>query len=459
MNQIQPYNQSLPIAGSSVVNTSFDHEDKKIGRRYILIGYLVIIVFFGSVLAWSSYAPMSSAAIAPGVVGKDGYRKTVQHLEGGIIDKILVRDGDAVRANQELIILKNVQSRSNYDLLYKQKLIAEAKLASFIAEKDGLYGVPMSIPDEVELSNIQDSLSEAIQGHIDAFYFRRNLYDEQLKIIDQRIAQAQEKIRALEDEQRSLKEKGSIIAEEQQVYMEFAKKGLVTRAQAFALKRDQASNETTMSANQVDIETTRQEINNLNMEKSEFMADSRRRIFADLDDVRKELVELEEKIAKSEDTLERTIIRAPISGVVVDLKVNTVSGVIKPGEPLLDIVPEKGNLIIEAQINPRDRDIVKVGQDAEIRFTAFNQRITEPVSGKVTLISADSLNDTGADGKQMSFYKAKVELVENPATVLDGATLYPGMQADVMIITGQRTAMQYFLKPIIKSFNRAFRDD
>jgi len=317
----------------------------------------------------------------------------------------------------------------------------------------------MSIPDEVEISNVQESLSEAIRSQIDAFYFRRNLFDEQLKIIDQRIDQAQDKIRALENERRSLQEKGSIIAEEQRVYQEFEKKGLVTRAQAFALKRDQASNETTMSANQVDIETTRQEINNLNMEKSEFIADYRRRIFADLENVRKELVELEEKMAKSEDTLDRTIIRAPISGVVVDLKVNTISGVIKAGEPLLDIVPEKGKLIIEAQVNPRDRDIVKVGQDAEIRFTAFNQRITEPVSGMVTLISADSLNDTGPDGKQMSFYKAKVELLEDPTTVLDGANLYPGMQADVMIITGQRTAMQYFLKPIIKSFNRAFRDD
>ncbi len=459
MNQLQPIKQTLPMAGSSVVNTGFDREDKKVGKRYILIGYLVIFIFFGSVFAWSSYAPMSSAAIAPGVVGKDGYRKTVQHLEGGIIDKILIKDGDRVLINQELIILKNVQSRSNYDLLYQQKVIAEAKLAIYIAERDGFYGVPMSIPEEVEISNVQDSLSEAIQGQIDAFYFRRNLFDEQLKLIDQRIAQAQEKIGALENEQRSIREKGIIIAEEQKVYLEFEKKGLVTRAQAFALKRDKASNETTMSSNQVDIETTRQEINNLNMEKSEFMEDSGRRIFTDLENVRKELVELEEKIAKTEDTLERTIIRAPISGVVVDLKVNTVSGVIKAGEPLLDIVPEKGNLIIEAQVNPRDRDIVKVGQDAEIRFTAFNQRITEPVAGKVTLISADSLSDTGPDGKQMSFYKAKVELLEDPTTVLDGANLYPGMQADVMIITGQRTAMEYFLKPIIKSFNRAFRDD
>ena len=214
-----------------------------------------------------------------------------------------------------------------------------------------------------------------------------------------------------------------------------------------------------MKSNQVEIESTRQEINNLNMEKSEFFAESKRRIFSDLDTVRKQLVELEEQITQSEDTLERTIIRAPIAGIVVDLKVNTVSGVIKPGEPLLDIVPEQGKLIIEARIDPKDRDIIKIGQDAEIRFTAFNQRITEPVPGRVALISADSLADSATSGQLSSFYKAKIELLEDPTTVLEGANLFPGMQADVMIITGQRTAMQYFLKPIIKSFNRAFRDD
>ena len=459
MDQVKSNNQALPTVNSSVENTTFDKADKKIGRRYIYIGYLIIFLFFGSVVAWSSYAPMSSAAIAPGVVGKDGYRKTVQHLEGGIINKIRVKEGDKVQANQELIELKSIVSRSDYELLFKQKLIAEAKQACYIAEQKGLYGVPMTLPDGIELNNVPESVKQSIQGEVDAFYFRRNLYDDQLAIIDQRIAQSQEKINTLEIEQQTLRDKGAMIAEEQKVYLEFEKKGLVTRAQAFTLKRDKASNETDLISNRVEIESTRQEINNLNMEKSEFFASSKRRIFNDLDTVRKQLVELEEKITQSEDTLERTIIRAPIAGIVVDLKVNTISGVIKPGEPLLDIVPEQGKLIIEARVDPKDRDIVKIGQEAEIRFTAFNQRITEPVPGKVILISADSLADVNVTGQQTAFYKAKVELLEDPTTVLNGADLFPGMQADVMIITGQRTAMQYFLKPIIKSFNRAFRDD
>jgi HlyD family type I secretion membrane fusion protein len=206
-------------------------------------------------------------------------------------------------------------------------------------------------------------------------------------------------------------------------------------------------------------ESKRQEINNLKLEKLKLKAVNTKRIVSDLGAVRNQLVDLDEKLAKTKDRLERTVIHAPIEGVIVDLRVNTIGGIIRPGEPLLDIVPQAGNLIIEAQIDPKDRDTVKIGQGAEVRFTAFNQRTTQPVKGKVVLISADSLLGAGPDGKQFSYYKAKVELLEDPSEVMNGTPVFQGMQAEVMIITGERTVLEYFLKPIIKSFNLAFRDD
>jgi len=416
--------QSLPAVQSSVSNTGFGRKDKKVANRYIYIGYLILFLFLGSVVAWSAYAPISSAAIASGLVGKDGYRKTVQHLEGGIIHQIFIKEGDNVKSNQELISLEDIQSKSDYDLLRKQKIIALTKEACLIAESKHEDKVSLKLPSDVKLEALDNSVRDAIDGHIEAFYVRRELHKGQLNIIDQRILQAEEKI-----------------------------------THVFNLKRDRASNETDKTSNQVETETTRQEINNLQMEKSELVANNTKRIVSSLDSVRDQLVNLDEKLAKTEDRLERTVIRAPIEGVVVDLRVNTIGGVIQSGEPLLDIVPEAGKLIIEAQVDPRDRDTVRVGQDAEVRFTAFNQRITEPVPGKVVLISADRLVDQTLDGKQLAYYKAKIELLEDPANVMNGAPVYPGMQADVMIITGDRTALQYFLKPIVKSFNRAFRDD
>jgi len=442
---------------SSISNTAFGKTDNRIAKRYIRIGYFIISLFFGSVVAWAAVAPISSAAIAPGLVSKDGYRKTVQHLEGGIIHKIIIKDGDKVKAGQELIELDNIQSRADYDLMRKHNLMALAKEACLLAESRNEDKVVL--PQGINLESVDDHVRAAIQGQIDAFSVRSDLHINQLEIIDRRIEQANEKIRALTNERRALKNKGMIIEQELKEYQDFEKRGLITRAQVFALKRDQASNETDRTSNMVSVESTRQEINNLNMEKSELVANYTKRIVSDLDSVRDQLVGLNEKLAKTEDRLERTMIRAPIEGAIVDLRVNTIGGVVKPGEPLLDIVPEEGKLVIEVQVDPKDRDTVRVGQDAEVRFTAFNQRITTPVKGKVVLISADRLVDSAPDGTQLAYYRAKVELLEDPSEVMNGLPVYSGMQADVMIITGKRTAMAYFLKPVIKSFNRSFRDD
>ena len=173
-------------------------------------------------------------------------------------------------------------------------------------------------------------------------------------------------------------------------------------------------------------------------------------------DVQSEQFDLAERIRAAEDVLERTTIRAPIVGTVVDLKVHTLEGVIGPGTAILDIVPSGDRLIIETQIHPDDIDVVHPGMEAKVRFTAFSQRNSIPADGIITFVSADHLTDelTGA-----KYFLAKVELADNIEAALDGAPLYPGMQAEVMILTGSRTALDYFLKPITRSLERAFRED
>ncbi|MBT8149210.1 MAG: HlyD family type I secretion periplasmic adaptor subunit [Gammaproteobacteria bacterium] len=436
----------------------FNQSDYAVARKQILIGYLIIGIFFGAMFLWSALAPISSAAVATGVVGKDGHRKTVQHLEGGIIQEILVRDGDAVSAGQQLMVLQDVQKRSDYELLYKQKLIALAKQASLVAESQEQPVAKDFLPKGVSLDSIDESVRQSINGYITASTNRQQLLRSQLELIDQRQQQAQGKINALQDEKRALAKQKKIIAAEHKQYREFESKGLVTRAQVFALQRDKAEIDADWSANQVAIESTRQEINNLSMEKSELLGSHSKRITTELDKVRAQLVDLDEQLAITRDKLDRTVIRAPIAGIVVDLRVNTLGGVIKPGDALLDIVPSGGELIIEAKVKVKDRDTIRVGQNAEVRFTAFNQRMTTSVAGTVKLISADSLINNSSTGAE-PYYKATIALLEDPSTVLNGAAIYPGMQADVMIITGERTALQYFFMPITRSFQRAFRDD
>lgn len=435
-------------------DVKLNRSDASVARKHVLTGYLIISLFLGASAGWAALVPFSSAAIAPGVVGKDGYRKTVQHLEGGIIRAILVKDGDRVASGQSLIELNDIRARSDYELLQKQKMIAAAKEACLRAEQNGQSEI--KLPEWLDLESADPAVRDAIEGHLEASRIRRRLHNEQIAIIDQRIVQAETKIQALDKERSVLAKKSNLIRQELNEYNDFEQKGLVTRRHTFDLKRQKVATEAERSANRVLVESTKQEITALEMQKSELIASYAEHIVEELDKVREQLVDLEEKGSKSGDTLERTVIRAPIDGVVVNLQINTVGGVITPGQPLLDIVPSSGNLMVEARIHPRDRDTVRTGQDAEVRFSAFNQRLTSPVRGKVVLISADSLMDSLT---KEPYYQARVELLESPEEQLNGAPVFPGMQAEVLIITGERTALSYFLNPILKSFNRSFREE
>ncbi|MGB5325352.1 MAG: HlyD family type I secretion periplasmic adaptor subunit [Pseudomonadales bacterium] len=444
---------------SSVQLTDFTDEDKNVARAQILAGYLIICFFALCVILWSALAPVSSAAVAKGVVGKDGYRKTVQHLEGGIIKEILIKDGDNVARGDTLIILQAVQNRSDHDLLNKQKIIALAKQAGLVAELEEREPDLDFLPDGLAIEDLDPSVRATITGYLAAAKSRLQLHRDQQDLIDKREKQANQKIAALASERLAIEKQRQVLAEEHQKYKEFEAKGLVTRAQVFSLQRDRTEIESDRSANRVSVENTKQEINNLAMEKSELQGARAKRISNELDDIRSTLVDLDEKLSATRDRLDRTTIKAPLDGIVVNLSVNTVGGVIKPGDALLDIVPATGDLVIDARVKVADRDTIRVGQSAEVRFTAFNQRLTAPVPGTVKLISADALSEQGNSGDIESYYKATIQLDEDPSTVLGEGTVYPGMQADVMIITGKRTALQYFLKPITRSFQQAFRDE
>jgi HlyD family type I secretion membrane fusion protein len=175
-----------------------------------------------------------------------------------------------------------------------------------------------------------------------------------------------------------------------------------------------------------------------------------------LRDAQAELFDLAERLNAAEDVLRRTEIRAPLDGTIVGLQVHTPGGVISPGQPLMDIVPSGERLVVEAQVNPIDIDVVSVGLPALVRFTAFNQRNTVPVEGRITSVSADRLTDTA---QERSYYQIRVELPADVLKTLGGAQLHPGMQAEVMIVTGKLPALEYFLRPVTRSLNRAFRED
>ena len=428
----------------------------RFGLRFpIVIGCIIIALFFGALGGWAALAPLESAAIAPGEVTIDTRRKTIQHLEGGIIGEILVRDGDIVAAGEVLIRLEEVQSRAEVGLLQSRYFTASAVEARLIAERDGRMEVhfPEWLLDRLEEPEVIDT----VVGQINIFALRQESLDHRTQILNQRIAQFEEEITGLEGQIAAENVQLKLIGEESKDVRQLVELGLARRPRFLALEREAAALEGQRSQNLAGIARARQSILEAELRISELHTELVNEVVQLLSETQAELFDLADRIRASEDKLIRTEIRAPIGGTIVNLQVHTPGGVIAPGAPLLDIVPSDDSLVIEARVDPGDIDVVRTGLKAHVRISAFSQRNMAPIPGVVTYVSADRLND---ERTGVGYYVARIMLEEKDIfEALQGAKLQPGMQAEVIIATGTRTALNAIISPIAGSFNRAFREE
>ena len=426
------------------------------GLRFpIAIGCIIIALFFGALGGWAALAPLESAAIAPGEVAIDTKRKTIQHLEGGIIGEILVRDGDIVAAGQALIRLEEIQSRAELELLQGRHITASAIEARLIAERDSLVEVPFPewLLDRLEEPEVIDTIA----GQVNIFASRQESLDHQTQILHQRIAQFEEEITGLEGQIAAENVQLELIAEESEDVRRLVESGLARRPRLLSLEREAAALEGRRSQNLAGIARARQSISEARLRISELRTAMVNEVVQQLSETQAELFDLADRIRASEDKLARMEVRAPIEGTIVNLQVHTLGGVIAPGAPLLDIVPSDDSLVIEARVDPGDIDVVRTGLQTHVLISAFSQRNMAPIPGIVTYVSADRLND---ERTGVGYYVARIMLEEKDVfDALQGAKLQPGMQAEVIIATGARTVLDAIISPLSGSFNRAFRED
>ena len=423
-------------------------------RGPILFGLVIIFLFFGAFVGWAAFAPLGSAAIAQGVVSVEGNRKSIQHLEGGIVSEIKIKDGDFVKEGDVLIVLDEVQSKASMEIVRSRRAIALAQKARLIAERDGLDEI--QFPEWLLERKDEPNIKEAMEGQQNIFDSRRTSRDGQITILKQKAAQLEEEIKGLEGQVASSDRQIGLIREEIKDVDSLVKKNLAKRPRLRALQRNLAELSGNRSQNISKIAQTRQAIGEVELQINELTNALIDEVVAELRDVQAQIFDLEEQTRASEDVFDRTEIRAPTDGYVVNLQVHTSGGVIKPGETVLDIVPDNVQLIVEAQVNTADIDSVYIDAPAQIRFPAFSQRFSLPAEGKVLSVSADSLEDERTGNY---YYLARVQIENLENTEIKVTQLRPGMQADVMILTGERTALDYFVNPIILSFNRALRED
>jgi HlyD family type I secretion membrane fusion protein len=423
-------------------------------RNVVLVGAAVVAVFFGIFGVWASVAPLSTAAIAPGEVTVESKRKTVQHFEGGIVGEILVRDGTEVKAGQVLVRLERTQAQAMLSLVDGRLLSAQSLAARLRAERDGADD--LIFPAHMQARAGDPDYRTVMDGQRRIFKARRNALKSKIALLRKRDAQVRIEIGGLRAQLKADDRQLALIEEELSGIRSLVARGLVAKPRLLALERRAAEISGGRGRNIAAISRAQQSMGETRLKIEELRAERTNEVVRELREVESELHDLTERRSASGDVLTRTEIRAPIAGTVVGLKIATTGGVIAAGEAIMDIVPADDRLIVEAKVSPQDIDIVRAGLSAQVRFTALSQRNSVPVEGDVISVSADRLADQFTPE---GYYLARVALAPDILKALGGVKLQPGMQAEVMIVTGANTALGYFMKPVANSFNRAFREE
>ncbi|WP_204369168.1 HlyD family type I secretion periplasmic adaptor subunit [Methylocucumis oryzae] len=402
------------------------------------------------------FAPLGSAALAPGSVTVEGYRKTVQHLEGGIIKSILVHDGDNVSKGQVLVELDDTSSRAQLETLRGQLFSALAREARLTAERDGKAKV--TYPEQLLAAVDDNRATEAMRVQEQAFAVRQRSRYGEIEILKEQRQQLLAKIEGLKAQRASRNSLAGSFNKELRDFRAMLEQGYVEKQTVTELERRLAQAQGDEGDFTANIATAQTQISEIALKILQIEKEFQREVVDELSKVQIELSELQEKTQWLTDTVARTIVKAPEAGMVLGLAVHTIGAVISPGGHILDIVPQQEKLIVEAQVSPNDIDRVHIGQTTSIRFSAFKSAKTPKIDGRVVALSADRLSD---EKKESSFYLARVEVEQAGLEDLrkNGLILLPGMPAEVLINTGDRTFFEYLTQPLTNIFARSLIED
>ena len=422
----------------------------RIGGR-ILAGFTLGFLLVAGAGGWAATAQLRGAVIATGTVNVDRNLKAVQHRDGGIIKSIEIKEGDKVSAGQILLTLDDAQTRAELAIVGAQLAEATVRRARLVAERDGLERLEVGDFGFAKTSHLSTLLAGEMRL-LDGNLKNRGSRKEQLNL---GIDQLGEEIKGLEAQRAFKVDEIGLVSVEHKKMKGLADKRLVEGSRVHTADRDMARMAGEKAEIDAEIARARAKISEIKLQVIAIDEEARTEAQRELSVIEPKIAELGERRVAIEDRLSRTDIRAPIAGTVNEVAVNTIGGVITPAETLVTIVPRDAPLKVEAQLAPTDIDQVHLGQQARLRFSAFNQRTTPELTGDVIYLSAATSLDK-ASGQ--SYYLAEIGVPADELAKLDQNRLLPGMPVEVFISTEQRTALSYFAKPFSDQFSRAFRE-
>jgi HlyD family type I secretion membrane fusion protein len=423
-------------------------------RRYVIAGYATIFVVFGVFGTWAATAPLASAVVAGGTVSVESNRKTIQHLEGGIISKISVEEGDLVEAGDVLIELDATQAQGNFSVMRARLALLQATEARLLAES--IDADEIIFPDAL-LDSEEEVVKSAVNLQQTLFRDRKTTKDNEVAILKVRIEQLHGIIKGLETQLGSVNKQFSSVNDEVSRLQEGNSSGAVSTNRVSQMTREMLEYEGKQGELLAEISKLKQTISETELQIVQARQQYIERGSGEMRDVSDQLSEVHERFRLASDILNRTVIRSPVRGIVQNVRVHTTNGIIRPAEPIVDVIPIDDNLVVIAQVNPIDIDNISAGSVAEVRFPAFSSKTTPTIFGKVIVISKDVVEPTRQG--EVPHYEARVEVDDKDVPFEIRGKLLPGMPAEVIVPTGERTLAQYIVKPLTDSFHKSLREE
>lgn len=418
------------------------------------VGLWVLGVGFGGFLLWAGLAPLDEGVPTQGMVTIDTKRKAVQHLSGGIIKSVHVKEGQFVEAGAPLLELDGASTQANYESVRQRYLTLLAMEGRLIAEQSGAEKISFH-PDLIAAKE-DPRVEVALANQESLFMARKSALKAELQSIDESIQGNEAAMRGYQGVLEGRKAQQGFIQEELKGLRDLVAEGYAPRNNLLALERTAAETSGSIADLIGNVERSRRAVSELRLRKVQRQQEYRKEVDGQLAEVRGLVQAESEKFVAMRDELARTVIRSPAEGQVVGLAVQTVGGVITPGQKVMDIVPKNEALVLETKVPPHLIDRVQLGRETDVRFSAFSHSPQLVVPGKVESISGDLLTDQQTG---MSYYLARVSITEDGMKILGDRQMQAGMPAEVIIITGERSLLTYLLRPLLSRIAVSMKEE
>lgn len=423
-----------------------------VGIRTTLFWLWVVgIGLFGALATWASVAQMQSAVVAAGAIRVLGDHLVVQHLEGGLVRDIAVREGEMVAEGQVLLTMDDTVAKATMDVLTNQLVSALSTQARLQAEFEGARNLTLSTELQ-SLLKLSPSFAAMVETQADLLLSNQRISQGQIAILQDRISQLTQQKSGIERRLIAQEKQLTITREELASRVVLLNQGFTTKSQVQAMRRDEAGLEGNLGVTQSQLDSVLEQIAEVEARKLQVRRDELRDIAEGRQQINETIFEVRQRVSAAQDVVDRLIVRAPRAGQIVGLAVNTQDSVIAAGQRLMDIVPAGAEQVVQVRVNPSDINQVAIGGAARVRLTAYNYRTTPMIEGVVSAISADSIVDPVS---RLSYYEVDLRLDTEQVAKLPEVSLVPGMPAQVMIATGEQTLANYLLSPILGGFEQA----